>query len=66
MKEVALLYIPLFLRGGGLHEGAQGVAFLYISLFLREGWFKRNSIKVYGRGLQEGGGLQERIRYIHV
>ena len=41
-----------------------GVALLYISLFLRGGWLKEHSVKVYGGGLHEGGGLQERIRYV--
>ena len=44
----------------------RGVALLYIPLFLRGGWLKANSVQRYGGWLTRGGGLHERVRYVHV
>ena len=45
----------VYKKGGGFP--------MYFFIFGR-GWLKLNSVKVYGGGLEEGGGLQERIRYM--
>ena len=50
-------------------EGAaykKGVAFLYISLYLRAGSLNKMLSKYVGGGLQEGGGFQDRIRYVPI
>ena len=46
--------------GDGLQE--EGVSTIYSFIFER-GWLKGKSVNVYRGGLQEGGGLQGRIRY---
>ena len=60
--------------GGGLQEKGGGFP-IYFFIFER-GWLKQNSVKVDAEGatykkrgwggLQEGGGLQERIRYANI
>ena len=57
--------LALVSRPGGLADMcAQVVGSGFpINFFIFErGWLIHNSVKVYRGGLQEGGGLQERIR----